>query len=154
MDAAAQMPALPSAALTLNPRGMENALQSATNELVCFVSASEAHSQPKIRRSHASSVALVARAVSERNASAPQKLFNTGIAMALGCSISGPVAPQDVLRRAGACLDAGADTVGYAGPRQIGQLCAAKDKLCVGRPFIVHLHDTRGMGIANAAAAL
>ena len=28
------------------------------------------------------------------------------------------------------------------------------DRLCDGRPFIVHLHDTRGMGIANAAAAL
>ena len=26
--------------------------------------------------------------------------------------------------------------------------------LCGGRAFIVHLHDTRGMGIANASAAL
>jgi len=33
-------------------------------------------------------------------------------------------------------------------------LCAQMQRLCDGRPFIIHLHDTRGMGIANAAAAL
>lgn len=160
LAAAAAMPDLHSAALTLNERRVEAALAAPVNELVCVVSASEAHSQANIRRSQADSVALVARAAAERDAAAPDKLVNAGIAMALGCSISGVVDPQDVLRLAGACLDAGADivgiadTVGYAGPRQVGQLCAAMDKLCDGRPFIVHLHDTRGMGIANAAAAL
>ena len=160
LAAAAAMPDLHSAALTLNERGIEAALAAPADELVCVVSASEAHSQANIRRSQADSVALVARAAAGRDALAPGKLVNAGIAMALGCSISGVVDPQDVLRLAGACLDAGADivgiadTVGYAGPRQVGQLCAAMDRLCDGRPFIVHLHDTRGMGIANAAAAL
>lgn len=160
LAAATALPDLHSAALTLNERGVAAALAAPVNELVCVVSASEAHSQANIRRSQADSVALVARAAAERDAAAPDKLVNAGIAMALGCSISGVVDPQDVLRLAGACLDAGADivgiadTVGYAGPRQVGQLCAAMDRLCDGRPFIVHLHDTRGMGIANAAAAL
>lgn len=160
LDAAAAMPGLFSAALTLNERGIENAIASPVDELVCVVSASEAHSQANIRRSRADSVALVARAAAARDAGAPGKLINAGIAMALGCSLSGAVDPDDVIRLAADCLEAGADivgiadTVGYAGPRQVGQLCAAMERLCEGRPFIVHLHDTRGMGIANAAAAL
>lgn len=160
LDAAAAMPGLFSAALTLNERGIENAIASPVDELVCVVSASEAHSQANIRRSRADLVALVARAAAARDAGAPGKLINAGIAMALGCSLSGAVDPDDVIRLAADCLEAGADivgiadTVGYAGPRQVGQLCAAMERLCEGRPFIVHLHDTRGMGIANAAAAL
>jgi hydroxymethylglutaryl-CoA lyase len=44
--------------------------------------------------------------------------------------------------------------VGFAGPKQVAELCAGMARLCGERPFIVHLHDTRGMGIANASAAL
>lgn len=53
LDAAAAMPDLFSAALTLNERGIENAIASPVDELVCVVSASEAHSQANIRRSRA-----------------------------------------------------------------------------------------------------
>jgi hydroxymethylglutaryl-CoA lyase len=58
------------------------------------------------------------------------------------------------------CLQAGvdfvaiADTVGYAGPKQVGELTEAIVKLSGPKPVCVHLHDTRGMGIANASAAL
>ena len=45
-------------------------------------------------------------------------------------------------------------TVGYSGPRQVGELTKAVVKLCGAKPVCVHLHDTRGMGIANASAAL
>ena len=160
LDHAAATPTLHAAALTLNERGIEAALVSPVDELVCVVSASEAHSQANIRRSREASVALVGKAAEDRDAVAPDKLVNAGIAMALGCSLSGDVPVADVLRLAEACLTAGADivgiadTVGYAGPRQVGALCAEMAKLCGDRPFIVHLHDTRGTGIANAAAAL
>jgi hydroxymethylglutaryl-CoA lyase len=58
------------------------------------------------------------------------------------------------------CLEAGvdfvaiADTVGYAGPRQVGELTKAVVRIAGSKPVCVHLHDTRGMGIANASAAL
>lgn len=160
LDHAATRPGVHTAALTLNERGIEAALASPVGELVCVVSASEAHSAANIRRSRSDSVALVARAVADRDAAAPQKLVNAGIAMALGCSLSGDVPVSEVLRLAEACLEAGADivgiadTVGFAGPRQVAALCADMARLCGDRPFIVHLHDTRGTGLANAAAAL
>jgi hydroxymethylglutaryl-CoA lyase len=80
--------------------------------------------------------------------------------MALGCSITGAVDPNEVLRLVEKCLEAGvdaigiADTVGYAGPKQVGDLTRAAVKLAGSTPICVHLHDTRGMGIANASAAL
>lgn len=160
MIAAAAGLDLHSAGLTLNERGADAALATEIREMVCVVSATEAHSEANMRRSRADAVALVGRVTALRDAAAPEKLVNAGIAMAFGCSISGEVDPEEVVRLAGACLDAGADivgiadTVGYAGPKAVGALCARLDRLCGDRPFIIHLHDTRGMGIANAAAAL
>jgi hydroxymethylglutaryl-CoA lyase len=85
---------------------------------------------------------------------------NAAISMALGCSITGPVDPKVVIRLVEKCLEAGvdfvaiADTVGYAGPRQVGDLTKAAVRIAGEKPVCVHLHDTRGMGIANASAAL
>src|SRR5690349_6122934 len=80
--------------------------------------------------------------------------------MALGCSIAGPVDPNEVIRLVEKCFEAGvdavaiADTVGYAGPKAVGELTRVAVKVARDKPIIVHLHDTRGMGIANASAAL
>lgn len=151
---------LHSAALTLNERGADAALATTVSEMVCVVSATEAHSQANMRRSRADAVDLVRRIALQRDAQAPDKIVNAGIAMAFGCSLAGDVNPADVLRLADDCLSAGADivgladTVGYAGPRGVGALCADMARICGDRPFIIHLHDTRGMGVANAAAAL
>lgn len=149
-----------SAALALNERGIADALATDVDEIVCVVSATEAHSQANMRRSREDAIALVGKAVAARDAAGHRALVNTGIAMAFGCSISGSVAEADVLGLAEACLAAGADvigiadTVGYAGPRHVGGLATAMTRLCGDQPFVVHLHDTRGLGLANAAAAL
>ena len=80
--------------------------------------------------------------------------------MALGCSITGPVDPREVVGLVEKCFAVGvdfvaiADTVGYAGPKQVGELTAAVVKIAGSKPVCIHLHDTRGMGIANASAAL
>ncbi|MCO6383291.1 hydroxymethylglutaryl-CoA lyase [Oceanicola sp. 502str15] len=160
MIAASEALNLHSAGLTLNERGAEAALATAIREMVCVVSATEEHSEANMRRPRAAAVELVGKVAALRNAQAPEKLVNAGIAMAFGCSLSGDVDPAQVLRLAESCLEAGADivgladTVGYAGPKAVGALCAQMEKLCGNRPFIIHLHDTRGMGVANAAAAL
>lgn len=149
-----------SAALVLNERGVEDALQTAVNEIGLVISATEEHSQANMRRSREDAIALVRKTVELRNTSAPEKLINAGIAMGFGCSISGNVEQGEVLRLAEACLEAGADfvgvadTVGYAGPKQVGDMSKAMERLCGDAPFLIHLHDTRGMGVANAAAAI
>ena len=79
--------------------------------------------------------------------------------MAFGCSISGAVDPDEVVNLAIACAKAGADligladTVGFAGPDQVADLTARTRKE-IDIPVSVRLHDTRGMGVANASAAM
>jgi hydroxymethylglutaryl-CoA lyase len=147
-------------ALTLNERGVNEALASGVAEVATVVSATEEHSQANANRSRDSAIANVRRLCELRDASAHKPLVNAAISMALGCSITGPVDPKEVLKLVEKCLEAGvdfvaiADTVGYAGPKQVGELTRAAVKLSGAKPVCVHLHDTRGMGIANASAAL
>lgn len=160
VDAIDDMPETFSAALALNERGLDDALATNVDEVVCVVSATEEHSQANMRRSRDDAVGLVRAAVDRCAASGRKPLVNVGISMAFGCSIAGDVDPGEVLRLVEACLKAGADvvgiadTVGFAGPRQVERLARGALGLCGDRPLVVHLHDTRGMGIANASAAL
>jgi hydroxymethylglutaryl-CoA lyase len=159
IEAVSQLEGARSAALVLNERGVADAFETEVDELVCVISATEEHSQANMRRSRAEAIDLVRTAARIRDERGHKAIVNAGIAMAFGCSIAGKVDQAEVLRLAEACLKAGADivgiadTVGFAGPRQVAELSMAMVRLC-GGAFIVHLHDTRGMGIANASAAL
>jgi hydroxymethylglutaryl-CoA lyase len=154
------LPGAHGAALVLNERGANDALASGVAEIASVVSATEEHSQANAHRSRESAIANVRRLCELRDASEHRPIVNVGISMALGCSITGPVDPNEVLRLVEKCFEAGvdvvsiADTVGYAGPKQVGDLTRAAVRLAGPKPICVHLHDTRGMGIANAAAAL
>lgn len=156
----AQLPGAHGIALALNERGVNEALASGVAEIASVVSATEEHSQANANRSREQAIANVKRLCELRDASSHKPLVNAGISMALGCSIVGPVDPNEVIRIAEKLLEVGvdmvavADTVGYAGPRQVGELTKAVVKLSGSKPVCVHLHDTRGMGIANASAAL
>lgn len=150
-----------SSALALNDRGAQDAVQAAVNEIVTVVSASEEHSQANARRSRQDAIDLIKRTVELAKQSESQPTVQTGIAMSFGCSIAGEVKPDEVLHLASACMEAGAgmvslaDTVGFAGPRQVSDLVTRLRKLLGDEAIIgIHLHDTRGMGIANASAAL
>jgi hydroxymethylglutaryl-CoA lyase len=162
-DIVATVASLPGAhgiALVLNERGANEALASEVPEIASVVSATEEHSQANANRSRAAAIANIRRLCELRDASVHKPVVHAAISMALGCSITGPVDPNEVLRLVEKCLEAGvdavgiADTVGYAGPKQVGDLTRAAVKLAGPKPICVHLHDTRGMGIANASAAL
>ena len=156
----AALPGAHGVALALNERGVNEALASGAAEIATVVSATEEHSQANANRSRESAIANVKRMCDLRDASSHKPLVNAAISMALGCSITGAVDPREVLKLVDKCLEAGvdfvaiADTVGYAGPKQVGELTKAAVKLSGAKPVCVHLHDTRGMGIANASAAL
>ena len=160
VDTVAALPGAHGIALVLNERGANEALASGVPEIASVVSATEEHSQANANRSRESAIANIRRLCELRDASAHKPIVHAAISMALGCSITGPVDPKEVLRLLEKCFEAGADavgiadTVGYAGPKQVGDLTRAAVKLAGTRPICVHLHDTRGMGIANASAAL
>jgi hydroxymethylglutaryl-CoA lyase len=156
----ASLPGAHGVALVLNERGVNDALASKVAEIASVVSATEAHSQANANRSRDAAIANVRRLCELRDASAHKPIVHAAISMALGCSITGNVDPNEVLRLVEKCFEAGvdvvgiADTVGYAGPKQVSDLTWAAVRLAGSKPICVHLHDTRGMGIANASAAL
>jgi hydroxymethylglutaryl-CoA lyase len=156
----AALPGAHGIALVLNERGVNEALASGVAEVATVVSATEEHSRANANRSRDEAIANVRRLCELRDASAHKPIVNAAISVALGCSIAGAVDPREVLKLVERCFEAGvdfvaiADTVGYAGPRQVGELTAAAVKIAGSRPICIHLHDTRGMGIANASAAL
>lgn len=149
-----------SAALALNQRGAQNALDSDVDEIVCVVSATEQHSQANMRCSRQEAIELVRTVCRMRDDAEHSAIVNVGISMAFGCSFAGDVETSEVLRLADAVLEAGAeviglaDTVGFAGPGQIAGLSKQALSLASSQSVGIHLHDTRGLGLANASAAL
>jgi len=158
--AIAELPGATATALALNHRGALDALDSGVPAIDFVVSASPEHQRRNANSSIDDAIAQLREAVTERNRSEHRPTVSISISMAFGCSIAGHVPPADVLSIVGRCMAAGADsivladTVGYAGPRQISELIdlvrAEVGEIDLG----IHLHDTRGMAIANAAAAL
>ena len=156
----ADLPNAYTTALTLNERAMDDALETPLDEMVIALSATEEHCQANIKRSRDSAVGLIRTAVEKRKASSWNPIIASAISVSFGCSISGDVDPDDVLELAMKCAEAGADqiaiadTVGFAGPKQVHELSKMVVSHLGDLPIVVHLHDTRGTGIANAYAAL
>lgn len=161
-QAALEIPDVVASALVVNLRGAEDAFRSGLRHVNYVISASEAHSRANARRTTAEAVTEFGRIVALRDelGLADTVEFSCGIATAFGCSLQGDVALDDVLGLAlefsalGAAEIMLADTVGYAAPGQVerafGQL---RDRLPTAR-LSAHFHDTRGLGLANVAAAL
>ncbi|MBN9670524.1 hydroxymethylglutaryl-CoA lyase [Roseibium aggregatum] len=151
-----------STALTLNERGVADALETEVDEIMFVLSATESHSLANTRRSRAEALRMLERINLQRlNGRGRPPVLTVGIAMAFGCSLEGEVAPKEVIRLAEACKAAGvdtiavADTVGFGGPAQVGHMAHELRRLLGDdQPISMHFHDTRGLAIANCAAAL
>ena len=154
------LPGLVVSVLVPNLKGAERAMDSGADWMLLPLSASHAHSLANLRKAPDDVVAEIGAIVEARRAWGSDIRIEVGMSTAFGCTIQGPVAVDEVLRLLQAVLDLGvdrvglADTVGYADPRQVGELFArarevAGDKLGCG-----HFHDTRGLGLANVMAAL
>ncbi|MCE2524169.1 MAG: hypothetical protein J4F49_13295 [Rhodobacteraceae bacterium] len=154
------LPGAVSSALVLNERGIADALETPVDEIVIPVSVTEAHSMANMRRSRSSAVGLIRTAIGKKGLSDTGPVINAAAAVAFGCSISGEVRVDDVLDLIGECVEAGAealavaDTVGFAGPAQVAGLCSRLVNEFDDFPIKVHLHDTRGTGIAKASVSL
>ena len=148
-------------ALAPNFKGFQRALESGTHKITFPVSASHQHSLSNVRMTPDEMVVQVRQACDLR-ASLPvlqRPEIEGAVATAFGCTLQGEVPEAEVVRIAKLLADAGvdsvalADTVGYANPAQMKRLYR-KVKDAVGAKLDgVHLHNTRGLGLANALAA-
>ncbi len=157
---AVAIPGLLVVALAPNLRGAQAAYANGAHRISVPVSVSEGHSRANLNRTPAEQVAEVARIVAWVRAQPRRMEVEGGCSTAFGCSIDGAVSTAQVvdvaagLARAGVDTLALADTVGYGHPAQIREVVRAV-RAAVG-PVLdgLHLHDTMGLGLANALAGL
>jgi hydroxymethylglutaryl-CoA lyase len=145
-------------ALVPNLRGLERARAAGVRKIAVFTAASETFNRRNVNSSIAESFALFEPVVAE--AREDGMAVRGYVSTAVACPYEGPVAPAvvaDVVRR---LRDLGCDeisvgdTIGAATPADIARLL---DALLPETPLaglVLHLHDTRGMAVANVLAGL
>jgi len=157
------IPGLTVAALVPNLRGAQAAVEAGAHKITLPLSASETHSLRNLRRNHAQ-VLDEARAIAEFLGSVPsarRPRFEGSLSTAFGCTLEGPIADAQLARLAEQLMTAGcdelglADTTGYADPAAVRRVIRlVRDAAGAAAVSGIHLHNTRGLGLANALAAL
>lgn len=145
-------------ALVPNLKGAQRALESGVRRLEFVMSVSESHNFNNVRRSTAESVEELRR-ILELQGQYPAMDVRAGMATVFGCPFEGKIPPVVVLDFIRQFYALGirsvsiADTIGSANPKDVKEVC----RLCIAEfpdvAFSIHLHNTRGLGAANAFAA-
>jgi len=151
------------AVLVPNLRGALDAITAGAHKMTIPLSVSETHSLKNLRRTHAQVLdeILAIRAALDAVPEAQRPKLEGSLSTAFGCTLEGEVPERKVMEMAGKLVEAGcdevglSDTTGYANPAQVRsytrQIWAQ-----LGRERLtgIHLHNTRGQGLAHVMAAL
>jgi hydroxymethylglutaryl-CoA lyase len=154
-------------ALWLNDRGFERALACGRLDLAASITltASETFLKRNQRRTMAENLAAQRISISNYKAKGIA-IESAGIMAAFGCNFEGEVPPRRVIDLIGQVLELAAehdvkikkvtlaDTMAWATPASIKRLVGLVRERYPDLRITLHLHDTRGMGIANAYAGL
>lgn len=155
---AARWPQLRASALVPNLKGLERAQAAGAREIAVVLSATETMNRKNINMGLSEALDI-----SEQTLERARILglrTRAYVAVAFECPFEGPTPQAVLMRLAGRMHEAGADeiviadTTGAAAPAQVrDRLAALRDVLPL-HQLALHLHDTRGLGLANAWAGL
>ncbi len=144
--------------LVLNERGLDRALAEGIPHIEIYVSASETHSQQNSGMSREKALKLASRMISLAREN--HRVVTAGVMCAFGCFYEGPVALDKVLDIIRQFVSVGAEEVGLADTPGLAEPSGIKTVLDAVRDIVssdrltLHLHDTRGNGMANLRTAL
>jgi hydroxymethylglutaryl-CoA lyase len=146
------------AALVPNLKGAQRALENGVRRLEFVMSVSESHNLNNVRRTTAESIQELGK-ILELREQYPTMEVGAGMATVFGCPFEGKIPPATVLGHARQFYALGirsmaiADTIGTGNPKEVKEV----SRLCMTEfpdvTFSIHLHNTRGLGAANAFAA-
>jgi len=158
LPAIARRPGVRYPVLVPNMRGMERAIAAGADAVAVFTAASEAFSQANIRMTIAESLEAFSPVLAAARAAG---MWTRGyVSTAFGCPYQGEVDPAAVADVAVALDELGCDqisvgdTIGVAEPDDVGRLLSPLLERVPVERLALHLHDTRGRAIDNAAAGL
>jgi isopropylmalate/homocitrate/citramalate synthase len=154
--------------LFFNGNGLDRALAFKDKLTVTgsiSLTASEGFTKKNLHRTHAENVAAMTRH-SEMQRAKGVTVDRIGVMAAFGCNYQGDITPAQVVstledgmriaQETGASITtlSLADTMGWAVPPRIEKVVGAVRERWPDMKISLHLHDTRGMAVANAYAAL
>jgi hydroxymethylglutaryl-CoA lyase len=145
-------------ALILGRRSLERAMECAVPHVGIFVSASETHSRKNSNRTVAEAQREALDLIGTAKTAGME--VRAGVMNAFGCAYEGAVPIERVMDLIGDYMTLGpdelclADTSGMANPRQMKEVLVRVKEVTGGTPISLHLHNTRGLGLANVWEAL
>lgn len=155
-----RQPGVTYSALVPNIQGARRALDAGISKLHLVISASESHNRANLNRGVRESLAQLARVCSLVRDQSPHAMLIVSIATSFHCPFEGrtPLARAcwiiEELVAMGIRHINLADTDGAANPFQISQTLMTVKERFPAVTWSLHLHNTRGMALANALAAL
>lgn len=154
--------------LYFNGNGLDRALafkDKLTISGSISLTASEGFTKKNLNRTHAENMAAMERHVmSHLELGIP--VNRIGVMAAFGCNYQGDISPETVIKtledgmqiaaQTGAVITlfSLADTMGWAAPHRIERVVGEVRNVWPDMTISLHLHDTRGLAIANAYSAL
>jgi hydroxymethylglutaryl-CoA lyase len=140
-----------------NLRGLELALAHGIRNVLVTIAATDSFNRRNVNRTVDESLDEISHIVELANERAC--VVDVAISVSFGCPFEGEVAPQRVVDLCADLATRGvaevgiADTIGVATPVDVQRLCAlAAGAVPIDR-LSLHVHDTRGLGVANVVAA-
>ena len=144
--------------LVLNTRGVRRALQAGLKHVEISLSASDTHSRKNTGVGFDRALIGIKEMIQLAHAEA--MVVRAGIQCAFGCAYEGDVSRERIVNLVQYYVSqkvdtiALSDTTGMADPMSIKQMLQILMPECGNIPLVLHLHDTRGLGLANLMAAL
>ncbi|MDP9150017.1 MAG: hydroxymethylglutaryl-CoA lyase [Myxococcota bacterium] len=145
-------------ALCPNAKGLSRALAAGIGEIAVFVSASETHNKKNVNKTIAQTLGAFEETVGPaRQAGIRVRAY---VSTVWGCPFEGDVDPRRAIVIARRLLDMGCyqvslgDTIGVGTPRQTERICSMALDEIPAPQIAMHMHDTRGMALANVLVGL
>ncbi|AVX20626.1 hydroxymethylglutaryl-CoA lyase [Carboxydocella sporoproducens DSM 16521] len=145
-------------ALVPNEKGLEKALAARLNEIAVVVSASEGHNLKNLNKTADEAIREALHLIYKANVAGLR--VRAYLSTAFGCPYDGPVKIERVMEISEKLLGAGAyqvslgDTIGIAHPKQLQESLSLITRRIPPGKLALHLHDTRGMALANTIIGL
>ena len=141
-----------------NLKGAERALTVGVDEFNLVMSVSEAHNQANLKMSREDSFRGLSTVIELAHAN--KTAVNISLSTSFGCPMSGITSLAELMHWVDRFANVGVrgiticDTTGMANPTQVQVICEAAQAKYPQLQWTLHFHNTRGMGLANALAAI
>jgi hydroxymethylglutaryl-CoA lyase len=141
-----------------NLKGAERALRVGVDEFNLVMSVSEAHNQSNLRMTRADSATALGDVI--RLAHDAKVAVNVSLSTSFGCPMSGMTPLSELMHWIDHFANEGVrgisicDTTGMANPQHVKEVCEQAQSKYPAMEWTLHFHNTRGMGLANALAAV